>query len=153
MPDHARPLSTRGQAECVAVGAFLAANVPVPDVIFCSTAARTRETLSRVLTLQTGWPDAVFEAKLYLASPGELLHHLQTLPAETERVLLVGHNPGLQELALLLAAPVKGRDYETLELGLITGGLVTLETASPWAALSPGVAQLNAYCRTAQSLS
>lgn len=147
MADHLRPLSPRGHGEAETVSRWLADQNIVPDLILCSTAARTEETAARVLARQQGWPAPVSEAKLYLASPGELLHRLQTLPEDVCRVLVIGHNPGLHELALLLTAPVKNKDYDTLELGLATGGVVKLELKGAWVSLAPGSATFSHYFR------
>lgn len=151
-PDHDRPLSSRGHAECAAIAQWLASHPLTPDRVICSTATRTRETLAGVHALGADWPVASFNPKLYLASPGELLQLLQSLPDEITNILLVGHNPGIQELAMLLAGPVQGPDHESLELGMMTGGLVGLETGpSAWSELSPGSTRFSFYCRIAET--
>ena len=151
-PDHDRPLSSRGHAECAVIAQWVASHPLTPDMILCSSAIRTRETLASVQALGVDWPPAIFTPKLYLAPPGELLHQLQALPDEITNILLVGHNPGIQELALLLSGMAHGRDHELLELGMITGGLVGLETGpSAWSDLSPGTARFSFYCRVAET--
>ncbi len=150
MADHDRPLSPRGHAECRVLAAWLQDRPVRPQRILCSSAIRTRETLARVSEAQADWPAPEYLPKLYLASPGELLAQLQALPESVTDVLMVGHNPGLQELALLLAAPQPGRDYDMLEIGLSTGGLIGLTAEGAWAGLAPQSARLAFYCREAE---
>jgi phosphohistidine phosphatase len=149
--DHERSLSARGHEECAAVASRLSAEPVAPEVILCSTAIRTRETLAALAASQPAWPDAQYLPRLYLASPGELLHQLQQLGPDISRVMVVGHNPGLHELALLLATPYNGLVRDSLELGLTTGGFVGLSTEKLWADLSSGGAELLFYHQVVQS--
>lgn len=99
--DRARSLSARGIAEAEAVGAWLKAHRADPDRVLCSPAERTRETLQQVLAI-TGYSDLRVEPRIYEASPVTLIRVLDD-HADAERVLLVGHNPGLEDLVALLA--------------------------------------------------
>jgi phosphohistidine phosphatase len=82
--------------------------------------------------------------QLYAASERELLEQLQALPESVSSVMLIGHNPGLHNLALALAS--RGADLPQLEQKFPTGGLATLIAHSKsWAALSPGDAELIDY--------
>src|SRR5690606_32103833 len=89
--DHARTLSPRGREDAAALGSWLAAEGLVPDQVFCSTAARTRETLALI---GAQWP-TVFSDKLYLATAGEILSHAAAAEDAATTVMLVGHNPGM----------------------------------------------------------
>ncbi len=103
-----RPLNARGKAAAPVMGRVLASLNFAPDAILCSPAARTRETLALLLPelpeRNGGASDAVFEDDLYLAEPGDLLARLRALPETVKSVLVVGHNPGLHELAARCAA-------------------------------------------------
>ena len=82
--------------------------------------------------------------QLYAASERELLERLQALPESVSSVMLIGHNPGLHNLALVLAS--RGADLPQLEQKFPTGVLATLVVPSEsWAALSPGDAELVDY--------
>lgn len=151
MADHDRPLSSRGHAECHALHQWIKDNPLILNHIFCSTATRTRETLTRIEEGQADWPLPEYVARLYLASPGELLAQLQVLPSEVTGILIVGHNPGLQELALLLAASPSGRAYEMLELGLSTSALVALTWEGSWSELAPHSSHLMFYYHEAEA--
>ena len=82
--------------------------------------------------------------QLYAASEQELLERLQALPEPVSSVMLIGHNPGLQNLALMLAS--RGADLPQLEEKFPTGGLATFVVRSAsWSALGPGEAELVDY--------
>jgi len=102
--DHLRQLNRKGREDARLVGASLPAALGALDLVLCSTALRTRETASLVLAGFAGPPPVAFEDGLYLASVPELLRRLRRLDEGTRNVLLIGHNPGLHELALALAA-------------------------------------------------
>jgi phosphohistidine phosphatase len=104
--DFDRPLSKRGTKVAPAMGQVLRKAKLKPDVILCSPSKRTRETLA--LAVPKAWakgPHVRFEEPLYEASAKTLLKMLRELPDEAGHVLIVGHNPGLQDLAILLTEP------------------------------------------------
>jgi phosphohistidine phosphatase len=101
--DHLRPLSRRGREDARLVAASLPAALGAVDLVLCSTALRTRETASLVLAGFALPPPVEFEDGLYLAAPPELLRRLRRLDEAVHAVLVIGHNPGLHELAVALA--------------------------------------------------
>lgn len=153
LSDHDRPLAPRGERAAELVGVFLAQRGIAPDLVLCSTAARTRQTLDRVLarvgatgSSRSGAQPAAevqHERDLYLAGEGSLLARLRALPDVRECVLLVGHNPGLEELARTLA----GDGAAELRAGLPTAALVEFEVPVAWRDLAPGSARLVALRR------
>lgn len=99
--DSERPLSLHGEAQARAAGAWLAEHGAAPDVVLCSPARRaqmTADAAGRAVHL----PTPVFLPAIYGATPGELLSLLETHAREAQQVLLVGHNPGLEQLLALL---------------------------------------------------
>ncbi len=134
-PDHDRGLSGTGEAEADAAGAFLASQ-PAFQRVLCSPALRTRQTAERVLA-QTGYADTRSEGRIYEASAGELIEVLDE-HADVP-VLLVGHNPGLEQLVALLCTGRSG-EYR----GMPPAGLALLSLA-PDTALEPGAARLDAF--------
>ena len=117
----------------------------VPELVLCSTSARTRETYERLETALAGAP-VRYEHRLYAASADDLLERLRIVPAQIRSVLLIGHNPGIEGLALQLARPSRERD--DIQAKFPTGALATLElTGSRWSELEPGGATLSAYVR------
>jgi phosphohistidine phosphatase len=144
--DAARSLQKRGRKAAKAMAEVLAGLEPLPELALCSTAARTRETLDLVLPALHPSPSVSYEEGLYLAPVSRLLERLHKLPKSLTAALLVGHNPGLHELAAGLASQ-PGRLID----GLPTAALAALEFKGPWAELSWRKATL-AFYRTPKDL-
>lgn len=134
--DADRPLSLRGQAEAEAAGRWLAAHAPTPQRVLCSPALRTRATCEQVLE-QTGYAPVQIEPRIYEATPGTLLRVLDDHP-DPATLLLVGHNPGLEDLLALLSAGASGAGR-----GMPPCGLAWLEI--PDGALEPARARVREF--------
>lgn len=132
-----RPLSAEGSAEAEAAGRWLLDNKLVPDRVLCSPARRTRETLEAVLGV-VGYVDQRLEDGMYEASPG-VLAALADAHRDVERLLLVGHNPGLERLAALLNSGQSG-DYR----GMPPAAIVVLNLPAE-VDIEPGSASLSAF--------
>src|SRR4051812_25831408 len=104
LPDHDRPLAGRGRRAAKAIARHLREQGIEPELVLCSTARRARETLERIEP-GLGTPAVQVEDDLYAASAPVLLDRLRNVPDTVGSVMLIGHNPGLQELALDLAHP------------------------------------------------
>jgi phosphohistidine phosphatase len=139
LPDHERPLAPRGRKAAKKLARYLRDEETRPDLILCSSAQRTRETLARIRS-SLGEPAVEIEDRLYGAGPDTLLGRLREVPEAVVSVLLIGHNPGLQELALRLAPP----DPQFAEK-FPTGALASFVIAEPWARLGEVQAELRAY--------
>jgi phosphohistidine phosphatase len=135
--DAERSLMKRGRKAAAAMGEYLAGLKPVPQLVLCSTSLRTRETLDQVLPALHPAPQTLFEDSLYLAGTSRLLDRLQRLPEPTESVLLIGHNPGLHQLAASLAS-----DARELANGFPTAALAVLRISGAWSGLKPRQAAL-----------
>jgi len=143
LPDQERPLAPRGRRDAKRVAKHLVRLGIEPDLVLCSSVRRTRETLELVRPAFGATTSVVLEAELYAATADELLERLHAVPDEVASVLLVGHNPGLQELALLLTSA--GAELSQLEAKLPTAALATLAVAkATWRELSQGDAVLAA---------
>ena len=106
LADHERPLAPRGEADAPRMGAALAALGAIPDVIITSTAVRARDT-ARLVATAMGYEGAMNETRrVYAASGAELLALLREDAGDYDTVLLVGHNPGVEELLGFLIAGV-----------------------------------------------
>jgi phosphohistidine phosphatase SixA len=132
-----RPLSAEGLAEAEAAGRWLAQNRLLPDCALCSPARRARETLEAVLGV-IGYVDQRIEPSMYEATPGTLIT-LADSHNQAERVLMIGHNPGFEQLAALLHSGQSG-DYR----GMPPAGIAVL-TVPAGVSLEPGAAQLSAF--------
>lgn len=135
--DRDRPLSEEGLAEAEAAGRWLKSHGHLPDRIVCSPARRARETLEKVL-LALGYVDQREDARIYEATPGALMQ-VADEHRDCQRLLLVGHNPGLEQTAALLASGQSG-DFR----GMPAGGVAVLSLPAD-AALEPGIARLASF--------
>ena len=134
--DRDRVLSEVGVQEARAAGAWLREQGLLPDRVLCSPAARTRETLAVLGDL--GVVEVREEPSIYEASPGTLAA-LVDANRDANRLLLVGHNPGLEQLAALMHSGQTG-DYR----GMTPAGIAVLKLPVD-AAIEPGIASLTAF--------
>src|SRR5688572_24530103 len=132
-----RPLSLQGEAEAEAAGRWLREHGYVPDRVVRSPARRARETCERALA-ELGFVDQREDARIYDATPGRLIEVADD-HRDLGRVLLIGHNPGFEQLVALLSSGQSG-DFR----GMPAGGIAVL-SMPPDAVLEPGVARLAAF--------
>jgi phosphohistidine phosphatase len=124
--DLARPLSPSGKEAALRCGAWLRANALCPDVILCSPALRTRQTMQGALAgLGTTATDILLQPAIYEAEPPALLACLQAAPATAMTLMLVGHNPGISKLAHELD-PLA----QSLDEGFAPGALAVFQPSS-----------------------
>ena len=116
--DHDRPLNERGRDAAPRVGQLLSRENLLPDLILCSTATRTMETTALVTTAMGCEPRTIFLEDLYLAPPDTILDAAMRLGKECDRVLVVGHNPGMEDVMALLGLGM--REMPTAALAHIT---------------------------------
>lgn len=137
--DYVRPLALRGHKDAERMAAFLARQAPAVDLILSSPAARAAQTAGHLSTELPDTQTVAWDEGIYLASAEALLAILRGVPDEVEHVLLVGHNPGLEQVTAGLCS------------GASDNGVITLPTAavvqlgieiSRWSQLRWGVARL-----------
>ncbi len=146
LADRDRPLSGRGKRAAKAMARHLEAEGIRPDLVLCSPARRARETLERIEGAFGDQVQASFEEALYGASQAELLACLKVLPQEVGSVMLIGHNPGLEQLALVLAS--EGAGLARMREKYPTAALATIDLpAEDWRAIERGSGELVAYVR------
>jgi phosphohistidine phosphatase len=133
--DHARALTRRGSQDSATIGERIQTLGLHPDAVVTSDARRAGQTAEIVAGILGPTAPLTREPRIYLADEGDLLQVVRDLPDARASVLLVGHNPGFQDLANLLA----GGGVDNLP----TGGLVYLELPAPrWQDVQPGSATL-----------
>ncbi|MFI6340056.1 SixA phosphatase family protein [Streptomyces sp. NPDC050535] len=144
--DHERPLADRGRMDAATAGRKLA-DTGIPfDLALCSTSARTRETWKLAVHELAHRPKTVYEERLYEASPGELITVLNETPDEAQDVVLIGHNPGVQGLADILAGQAEGDARTRMSgRGFPAAAFAVLSFDGSWKSLEPGVATLTDY--------
>ena len=144
--DLARPLAERGCKAAERMGIWMRGHASVPDYVISSPAVRARET-ARILCEALGREamQVVYEDSLYLADVGELLSLVRGFPGEAKSVMLVGHNPGLEELLVYLC----GDDVPTAANGklLPTATLAQIAVAAAWRNLRRNSGRLIAITR------
>jgi len=131
--DHARELRPKGRRAARAMGELLGRLDDGPELALASDAARARATAELAIEAGELTCELVLEPAIYEATAERLLAVLHRVPAQTGRLLLVGHQPGLGELLGLLL----GHEPE-----FPAGSLARLELATAWSSLGPGCARL-----------
>lgn len=101
--DFNRPLAPRGERDAPRIGVFLAETESMPDLIVSSPAERAKATTKRVAKAAEYAGDLRFDERIYMAGSSDLLEVVRGLPDNAQRVMLVGHNPGFEDLATLLS--------------------------------------------------
>lgn len=148
LDDFDRPLAKRGRETAPLVGQQLAARGWLPDLALVSGALRARETWALVAPEFPAAPKASFSDALYHGTPESLLDTLQKVPKSRKSVMLVGHNPGLEEFAQLLAGPQSDRlALATLKEKFPTAAVARLVIDGAWADLAAGRAALTDLLR------
>jgi phosphohistidine phosphatase len=138
--DRDRPLAPRGIREAGLVGEWLRSSAPPIDAVLCSTAARTRETLTR-----TGLDVPVtFDERLYDAVPGTVIDVINGVDDRVATLLVIGHEPAMSSAAIGLAgAPGSSQAAaERISTKFPTSAIAVLRTDVPWRDLELGGAVL-----------
>jgi phosphohistidine phosphatase len=144
--DFDRPLAPRGEAAAPRMGAYMADNGISPQLILCSPAARTRQTLALLLPKLPGAATVEFEEGLYLASAGSLLARVRKIQANTACLMIVGHDPGLHTLALELAGRGEAADLRRLAHKFPTAGLAVISfKISQWSKIKAKAGRLERF--------
>ncbi|MDF2254967.1 SixA phosphatase family protein [Streptantibioticus ferralitis] len=143
--DRERPLAGRGRRDAPAAGRWLRTAGRLPDLVVCSPARRTRETWELVRGELAAEPSAVYDDRLYAAELPELLGVLRETPEEVRAVLLIAHQPGVQELTLALAGDAAGDSLDRAREKFPTSAVAVLSVDGPWSGLAPGCARLTEF--------
>jgi len=147
--DHERTLAPRGARAAALLGAYLAEPGRAPDLVLCSTARRAIETWERAAEQLAKPPRVVLDEELYLAAPARILARIRRADDRARRLLVVGHNPGFQQLAVELAGGAEAPG--AARVGKFpTCALAVFELArGAWSELSPGRVELAGFVRPA----
>jgi phosphohistidine phosphatase len=144
--DFDRPLNARGRMAARAMGREMRALGLGFDRVLASPAARVAATLDNIAETYGRPLDADYDRRIYLASPEVLLEVVRNIDDGCQRLLLVGHNPGMEMLALALSRPGALRDE--VEVKYPTGALAEISLpADHWRAVSEGSGTLRRFIR------
>ncbi|MGR4880302.1 SixA phosphatase family protein [Streptomyces sp. LARHCF249] len=140
--DFDRPLSDRGRRNAPETGRWLAGAGYTVDLALCSPSRRTRQTWELIVPELASPPPTVHDDRLYNATPSGLVEVLSARGGDRGSVLLVGHNPGIHELASALCGSGPPELLERLREGFPTSGVVVVDLADGWDGLTPGCGSL-----------
>jgi phosphohistidine phosphatase len=144
--DIARPLVEQGRKDVARIGAYMATHGLIPDRVLVSPAVRSVETWKSASVPFRPAPATATIERLYDANAHTLLAIVRDVPASVHTLLIVGHNPGLHELALMLIASGDIEAREQLSEKLPTSGLVVLDFAlDAWSELHPHSGRLDRF--------
>jgi len=129
-PDRDRHLNGRGEKDAATMGAYIARHALTPDLALVSTAQRTQETWQRMSAALPADPKLIYEEQLYNAGSRATLAIIRKIQGTASTVLVLGHNPGLHDLARNLIASGDIDARERLNEGLPTAGLVVIDFAA-----------------------
>jgi phosphohistidine phosphatase len=145
LDDHERPLARRGRRTAEMLAEYIRAKDIEPDLVLCSSSRRTRETLDAV-TPSGQW---AIEDELYGADASDIIERLHRVPEEIASLMVIGHNPTMQDLVLRLVDETDG-PLDEIRRKFPTGALATLTFDTGWSALGAGRAQLRSFIRPKQ---
>ncbi len=144
--DRERALVERGRKDAAKIGAYMAAHALVPDRVLVSTATRTQQTWKSAEGAFKPAPAATMVDRLYDATPHAILAAIKDVPAKAHTLMVIAHNPGLHELALMLIASGDVEARERLREKLPTSGLVIIDFAfDDWNKLHPQSGRLERF--------
>jgi len=148
LPDFDRPLAPRGRKAAPLMGDEMARRDWLPDLAFVSPAARTHATWELVAPCLPDPPEAIFPDRLYMAGPDYLLSLVREAPWQIETLLVVGHNPGMEEFATTLAgAESDPAALRQMREKFPTAALARFEWQGAWSDLAPGAGRLTHFLR------
>lgn len=147
MQDHERVLIERGREDALRLGIWLNRSAIKVDQVMSSTSVRTRQTAEQLAQNWCEHDGVVFSDSLYLASAGDVLATVQSCDESHQSVMIIGHNPGIHQCALLLAGQAEHNALRDMEMNFPTCALAILEwqAAYAWRDVNPQSATLKAF--------
>jgi len=145
--DFDRPLNAKGARAAMTIGRQMRSLGMTFDHVVASPAERVIETVAHLSAGYGRTIEPVWDRRFYLASTAMLLDLIHALPEEADRVLMIGHNPGLEELVLLLAPDRPDELRDRVAIKYPTASVAELEIGDSWALLLPGEARLTRFIR------
>ena len=146
LADRERPLNGRGREACKLIATMLPRAGVRPDAVIVSPALRTLETYDLIKGGLRGDSEQWTEERIYGASTDTLLEVIQELPEAVGEALVIGHNPAIESLALMLAGDA-GSGAAQMRQKFPTGAMASFAIAAPWLRLRPTVAALERFVR------
>jgi phosphohistidine phosphatase len=145
--DFDRPLNARGRRAAVTIGRYLRDEGLAFDHVAASPAARVTETIEGFGQGYGATPEPAWDRRIYLASAATLMDLVREFPASAAHALMVGHNPGLEDMVLLLVPDSGDALRGAVEVKYPTAAVATIEWDGGWRDLREGGARLTRFVR------
>jgi phosphohistidine phosphatase len=145
LADHDRPLAARGRRAAKVMAEYVRREGISPELVLCSPSRRTRQTLTLIAPSLGESTHAEIKPELYAASADDLLEALHEVPDEVGSAMLIGHNPGIQDLTLSLARDCP--ETARVRAKFPTAALASLEFRASWRQLAPRAADLVSFVK------
>jgi phosphohistidine phosphatase len=142
LADHDRPLAPRGAKALLRLRDHVARGEHRPELVLCSSSRRTVDTLDGIQAAVAKRARVEVDEELYLASADILLARLHSIDGDVRCAMFIGHNPGIEDLALLLVGSGNAALREQLAVKFPTGAAATLSFEGSWAGVRAGAARL-----------
>jgi phosphohistidine phosphatase len=143
--DHDRPLSGRGRRDADALGRLLVQRSLRPDLVLCSTAARTQETWDRARAVGASAGEVRLARAIYHAWVPELVRLIRDTPEEVSTLLVLGHAPGIPDLVEHICIRTDSTDWAQLDQKYPTSGLAVINVPGPWREVGSSSAELVSF--------
>ena len=148
LADHDRPLAPRGRKAAPRMAVWLRTEARRPDMVICSSAARARETWDLIARELQPAPEVDIRRSVYDAGPDQLIATARGAPARVATLMLVGHNPAMEEAAALLAGGGDTRALATMQSKYPTAALAELSfDVDNWADIGRDAGYLARFVR------
>lgn len=148
LPDHDRPLAPRGRRAAPQMAVWLRSHATRPDLVFCSTAERARETWNLIAPELLPTPEVELHREIYDADGHELVDVARRAPDRAAVLMLVGHNPAMEDAAQLLTGSGDIHALRTMRKKYPTAAVAELTfQADAWAECAPGTGRLERFVR------
>jgi phosphohistidine phosphatase len=146
--DFDRPLAPRGRKAAPLMGRHLQSKILLPDLVLCSSAERAKQTWELVAPELRETPEVRYLKSLYLASPSRLLAAVQRTPEDVSRLLVLGHNPGMEALARRLAVGGNKKALRRMYAKFPTAALAVIRfETDDWSDLAEETGELKSFVR------
>jgi phosphohistidine phosphatase len=145
LADHERPLAARGRGAAPLMARYMVAEGLLPDLALVSPARRTRETWDLVAQTLGRIVPVTSESRIYQGRVDGLMAMLTEIEAAVDTVLVVGHNPAMAELTLLLSGAGDRRSLAAVQRKFPTAGLSVIRIESDWADIAPFKGRLERF--------
>jgi phosphohistidine phosphatase len=144
--DHARPLAARGREGAPKIGAYMAHHALIPDLAICSTAARAQQTFDLVAAAFSQKIPVSYDERIYEVGANDILAVVKETRADVHVLLVVGHNPGLRDLAELMIASGDVDARQRVLEKFPTAGLAVIDfPIDDWRKLHPKAGRLDRF--------